>query len=208
MRIPNAVHEAGPWRIHELASDFLLEDAWALPVEGVADDFDLMLETMTSTAPAETLNHPARILWGARDLLGRWFGLGEVDTATGAPSDLPIPGTEQLSLAERLPDDLRGSVEAIDFRGLPFEPVFRTKDEFVAELSNATVHAIMHLVWVPLGNGRFQGRMGVYVKPRGRFGRAYMAFIKPFRYAIVYPALMRGIERKWAAVTSGRPEST
>jgi hypothetical protein len=202
MRIANAVHEAGPWRIHGLASDFLLEDVWALPVEGSADDFDLVVETMTSTVPGEALNLPARILWITRDLLGTWFGLGEVDTAAGAAGNLPIPGTEELSLAERLPGDLRGTVDGVAFRGLPFVPVFRTNDEFAAELSNATVHAVMHLVWVPLGNGRFQGRMGVYVKPRGRFGRAYMAFIKPFRYAIVYPALMRGIERKWAAVSA------
>ena len=34
-------------------------------------------------------------------------------------------------------------------------------------------------------------------QPRGRLGSAYMAFIKPFRYLIVYPALMRYIERAW-----------
>jgi hypothetical protein len=39
--------------------------------------------------------------------------------------------------------------------------------------------------------------MAVYVKPRGQLGQAYMAFIKPFRYLIVYPALMRHIERAW-----------
>jgi Protein of unknown function (DUF2867) len=38
--------------------------------------------------------------------------------------------------------------------------------------------------------------MAVYVK-RGQFGKAYMAFIKPFRYWIVYPELMRQIERAW-----------
>jgi hypothetical protein len=40
--------------------------------------------------------------------------------------------------------------------------------------------------------------MTVYVKPRGAVGKAYMAFIKPFRYAIIYPALMRYLERTWA----------
>jgi hypothetical protein len=39
--------------------------------------------------------------------------------------------------------------------------------------------------------------MAVYVKPRGLFGKGYMALIKPFRYWIVYPALMRAIERMW-----------
>jgi hypothetical protein len=35
------------------------------------------------------------------------------------------------------------------------------------------------------------------VKPNGLFGRAYMAAIKPFRHLIVYPGLMRTIERGW-----------
>src|SRR3712207_6962224 len=40
------------------------------------------------------------------------------------------------------------------------------------------------------------GQMAVLVKPNGLFGKAYMAAIKPFRYLIVYPALMRMIERE------------
>jgi hypothetical protein len=60
----------------------------------------------------------------------------------------------------------------------------------------------MHLAWVDQGNGSYQGQMAVYVKPRGAFGAAYMAFIKPFRYAIVYPALMRQVERRWKAAQS------
>jgi hypothetical protein len=39
--------------------------------------------------------------------------------------------------------------------------------------------------------------MGVYVKPRGRFGELYMAAIAPLRHLIVYPALMGLIERAW-----------
>jgi hypothetical protein len=39
--------------------------------------------------------------------------------------------------------------------------------------------------------------MAVYVKPRGVLGKGYMLLIKPFRYLIVYPALMREFERAW-----------
>jgi hypothetical protein len=46
---------------------------------------------------------------------------------------------------------------------------------------------------------RYQGQLGVYVKPRGRFGAAYMAAIAPFRHRVVYPALMRQIELAWNA---------
>jgi len=35
------------------------------------------------------------------------------------------------------------------------------------------------------------------VKPRGLLGRAYMAAIEPFRYLVVYPALIREFERAW-----------
>jgi hypothetical protein len=48
----------------------------------------------------------------------------------------------------------------------------------------------MHLAWVDRGEGRHQGQMAVYVMPRGRLGDGYMALIKPFRYWVVYPALL------------------
>jgi hypothetical protein len=60
----------------------------------------------------------------------------------------------------------------------------------------------MHLAWVDQGEARpegerYRGEMAVLVKPRGSLGAAYMALIKPFRHHIVYPALMRQLERTW-----------
>ncbi len=199
MRIPNAQHEAGPWRIHELTRDFTLEDAWALPAEGGVKDFPVLLEHLLSADPASTKNLPTRFLWGARDLLGRWFGLGRISESADDEPGLAIPGTAETSLAGRLPEDLRGTAAGLHFASLPFVPLYRTDDEFAAEISNQTVHGVMHLAWVDQGDGRFRGQMAVYVKPRGRLGKAYMTFIKPFRYLIVYPALMRRIESEWNA---------
>jgi hypothetical protein len=85
----------------------------------------------------------------------------------------------------------------VDFLAQPFVPLYRTDDEFAAELSNRTIHAVMHLAWAEQASGDYQGQMAVYVKPRGWLGSAQMAFIKPFRYLVVYPALMRYIERAW-----------
>ena len=34
MRLPDAAHTDRPWRIHEVARDFRLEDVWALPTPG------------------------------------------------------------------------------------------------------------------------------------------------------------------------------
>jgi hypothetical protein len=59
------------------------------------------------------------------------------------------------------------------------------------------MQAAMHIGWVPDGTGGYSAEMTVLVKPNGRLGSLYMAGIKPFRYLGVYPALLRGIGRKW-----------
>ena len=66
-------------------------------------------------------------------------------------------------------------------------------------ITNRTVHAMMHLGWVEEETGGYRGQMAVLVKPNGLFGEAYLAAIKPFRYLMVYPQLMRDIERVWRA---------
>ena len=200
MRIPNAAHEARPWRIRAITPDFTLEDVWALPVHGGAEDFPALLEVMTSGDPGSGRDLASRVLWRIRMRLGSWFGW---DDAVG----LPIPGTDEASLAERLPDDLRGSAKDLDFGSLPFAPLYRTDTELAGELSNRTVHGVLHLAWVDQGEGRYQGQMAVYVKPRGRLGRAYMLLITPFRHWVVYPALMRQIERSWNSRMARRREA-
>jgi hypothetical protein len=45
--------------------------------------------------------------------------------------------------------------------------------------------------------------MAVYVKRNGLLGTAYMAAIRPFRHLIVYPAMLRQIEREWRAEMPG-----
>jgi hypothetical protein len=201
MKLPNATHESGPWRIREITPDFTLEDVWALPVHGDAEDFQTALEMITAGDPATMKSLPTRLLWSARDLLGKWFDLGRISAPVDqddAGGKLPIPDEGETSLASRLPDDLRNTAADLQFTSLPFVPLFRTDDEFAAELSNPTVHGVMHLAWVDQGAGRYQGQMAVYVKPRGLLGRGYMALIKPFRHWIVYPALMRQVDREWS----------
>jgi hypothetical protein len=215
MRLPNAAHVSGPWRIFEITPDFTLEDVWALPVHGGAEDFQTLIEMTASLDPANAESLTTRVLWRVRDRLGSWFGLGRISAPidsgrNDAAGKLTIPGTYKTSLTDRLPDDLRNTAADVGFRSLPFVPLYRTDVEFAAELSNQTVHGVMHLAWVDQGEGRYQGQMAVYVKPRGRLGKGYMALIKPFRHWIVYPALMRQIERAWNTRNASiiRPLST
>jgi hypothetical protein len=206
MRLPNAAHESLHWRIQEIVPDFTLLDVWALPVRGGAEDFPMLVELMVSSDPAHAASLAARVLWRVRDGLGRWFGLGRISAPMDRGTDhaggtLPIPGTNETSLTDRLPRDLRDTAADVVYRSLPFVPLYRTDVEFAAEVSNQTVHGVMHLAWVDQGRGRYQGQMAVYVKPRGRLGEAYMTLITPFRYWVVYPALMRQIERAWKGRT-------
>lgn len=78
---------------------------------------------------------------------------------------------------------------------MALQPVYELDDEAARGLANKTVHTVMHLGWAQGPQGDYELRMAVLVKPNGRFGRAYMAFIAPFRHLIVYPALTRQWER-------------
>jgi Protein of unknown function (DUF2867) len=204
MRISNEVHEARPWRIREIAPDFKVEDVWALPAHGGAEDFQTLLELMVSLDPANSESLPTRTLWRARDRLGAWFDLGRVSVPidhgrADAGDQLPIPGTTETSLIDRLPEDLSNTAADLIFDSMPFAPLYRTDDEYAAESSNRTMHVVLHLTWVDQGGGRYRGQMAVYVKTRGSLGKGYVALVKPFRRWIIYPALMRQIERAWNA---------
>jgi hypothetical protein len=191
LRLPNSEHESHRWRIAEIAPDFRLEDAWALPAEGGADEFPALVEVMASLDPTSGAPLVVRLLFGVRLAIGRVLGWDD-DT-----EQRPIPGNAETTLHGRLPPDLRGSAAGPRLRTTSFTPLYRTEDEWVAELSNRTVHGLLQLVWVERGDGLWRGQMGVYVKPRGRLGELYMAAIAPFRHRIVYPALMAQIERAW-----------
>jgi hypothetical protein len=192
VRLPNAAHEAHPWVIAQVAADFKLLDVWRLPAQGRLDEFATLLETMASLDRADR-GSATRALFSLRHRLGGWFGWDD------ASRRRPIPGRTETTLSARLPDDLRGTATLPDISSTSFTPLYRTDNEWAAELSNDTVHAVMHLAWIDQGEGLYRGQMGIYVKPRGRFGATYMALIGPFRHLIVYPALMRQIERAWEA---------
>jgi hypothetical protein len=184
MRLPNSVHRSRAWRIHALVSDFRLEDVWALPTPGGPDDFPYLVAGMAAGDPATSSSRAARLLWAIRWRLGALLGWDE-----------PVPG--QPTLRDRLPDDLRGGPQ---FERAPFTPLYLTDDEWAAEIVNRTVHGIMHIGWVRDDElGAYRGEMAVYVKPNGKLGRAYMAAIGPFRHLVVYPPLLRNIEREWRA---------
>jgi Protein of unknown function (DUF2867) len=198
MKLPNTEHTSRPWRIHELTRDFRLEDVWALPTPGGPDDFPRLVDGFASANGSQRLSGAARALWEIRWKLGQVFGWD--DPGTGVGSRVP-------TLRDRLPADLRDRPSGPDFDALPFSPLYLLDDEWAAETANKTVHGVLHLGWVPDGADGYRGQMAVLVKPNGLFGSGYMAAIRPFRHLIVYPALMRGLEREWQG-GAGDPAAT
>ena len=187
MRLPVTAHTGRRWRIHELLPDFRLEDVWALPTPGGPDDFPRLVQIMAATDPAQG---PTRVLWSIRWKLGELFGWDDPDAGLGSR----VP-----TLRDRFPADLREAPSGPAFATLPFSSLYLLEREWAAEIANRTVHAVMHVGWVPDQASGYRGEMAVYVKPNGWFGTAYMAAIMPFRRLIVYPPMLRELERQWRA---------
>ena len=190
MRLPNTAHTSRPWRIHELTRDFRLEDVWALPTPGGPDDFPRLVQAIASGDPSRRLlprrphavRDPVEGRGAAR--LGR---PGRRPRLPGADAPRPVAGG-----SARRP--IRPGL-----RRAPLHSLYLLDDEWAAEIANRTMHGVMHLGWVPDGTGGYRGQMAVLVKPNGLLGTAYMAAIRPFRHLIVYPPMMRQIERQWRA---------
>jgi hypothetical protein len=186
MRLPNSAHTSRPWRIHELTSDFRLEDVWELPGPGGPDDFPRLVHGFASANPSQDSPAAVRALFAIRWKLGKLFGWDAPDAGFGSR----VP-----TLRDRLPADLRDAPPGPDFEALPFDSLYLTEDEWAAEIANRTMHGVMHIGRVPDEAGGFRAQMAVLVKPNGLLGNAYMAAIRPFRHLIVYPSMMRRLER-------------
>ena len=185
MRLPESAHTDQPWRIHEIAPDFDVEDIWQFRTPGGgADDFPALLAALQAERASESTG-VSGLLFKIRWKLGELFGWDREDAGTG---------TRVASLRDRLPADLRDT--DVPTEDSPLTALYVLDNEYAAEIANGTMHGIMHLGWVPDTIG-YHLQMAVLVKPNGWFGRLYMALIKPFRYGIVYPAMTRRWERTW-----------
>ena len=186
-RLPRSAHTSQPWRIHEFTRDFYVEDVWALPTPGDRGDFPALVRGAVAFDTAESKSLAVKGLFALRWKLGEIFGWDDDDSGLGSR----VP-----TLSDRLPPELRDTAPA-PHSALPFTPLYMVEDEYAAEIANRTVHGVLHLSWVPSPDGGYRGQMAVLVKRNGLFGAAYMKAIAPFRYLIVYPTLIREVEREW-----------
>jgi len=187
-RLPVAAHRECGWRIDAVAPDFRVEDVWDLGLGGGREDFPRLVRLVTAFDADRPGSTASRLLFAAREKIGAALGWDEAHDSAG-------------SLTERLPTDLHAAAPPAVPAGFPFVPLYLTDDEWAAELQNRTVHGVLHLGWVADGDA-YRGRLAVLVQPKGVLGRAYLQAIRPFRYLVVYPALIRSLQRRWADETA------
>jgi hypothetical protein len=142
---------------------------------------------------AGSFSGAARFLFWVRWRLGRLFGWDRPEAGVGRPV---------ASLRDPVARGPPGG-SAPDLQSLPLRSVYLTDREWVTEMANRTVHTAMHIGWVADGSGGHHGQLAVLLKPNGRFGRIYMALIRPFRHLVVDPALVRLVGGSWRASTPG-----
>ena len=194
MRLPESAHTERPWRIHEVAGDFEVEDVWELPTPGGPGDFPRLVDLVATVDPSRS-SGVVSALFAIRRKAGELLGW-----------DDPSKGQDQggPTLRDRLPADLRAAPAGPQSDEFPFSPLYMLDDEWAVEIANRTVHGVLHLGWVRDEDGPgYHGQMAVLVKPNGRLGWAYMKAIAPFRHLIVYPTMLREFGREWRRRESG-----
>jgi Protein of unknown function (DUF2867) len=186
MRIDPAEFRARPLRAHALLHDVPLEDAWAVPLSGggagrTIQDVRAVMAAGLAAAPALVQG-----LFRLRTRIGALLGW-----------DHQRPAWNAESYADRLsPTDRAHSLVAPGTPDGSFRLLYRFEDEQLSELRNSTVHAFASLSIRPVPGG-YLAYLGIFVRPVQRFTRLYMAIIAPFRRLIVYPAVIRTMQRAW-----------
>ena len=193
MRIGPREFRARPLRVHALLHDVPLEDAWAVPLSGggagrTVQDLRAVMVAGRAAAPAGVHG-----LFRLRGRIGALFGW-----------DQSRPAWNAESYADRLsPADRAASMAAPGTPDGPFNLLYRFEDEQLSELRNATVHAFASLSIRPTPGG-YLAYLGVFVQPVHRFTRLYMTAIAPFRRLVVYPAIIRQMQRAWVERYGGK----
>lgn len=198
-------HADYPWKVHKIARDFKLLDVWEFPIladKSKGQDFHFFLKIMREQDKNYLKKGLSPRLLAAGFLVVLRNFMGKVFSLDKDVNTLPIPGCKETSLRDRLSEEDREKNLAekkikknkIE-RG--FRIVYLYKDESLWELSNNTVHCLMHFGWVHKYDKYYTAQLAVYVKTRGWLGRVYMKLIMPFRHHIIYPVMIDYVKSRW-----------
>jgi|GEM_PF-710467 len=182
-------------RVHALLADVPLHDVWVfdLPDGGVRRTLADAQAVLAGGSPTEA-NTTVAWLVGLRLAIGRLLGWDDQ-----AYFDAAASYVRRLTDADRS----RSSEEPGTRHGL-FRTVYTFENEVLYELMNRTAHAFFCAALVPAEDG-YRMYWAIYVKRTSWLTPVYMALIDPFRRALVYPAMVRSVERVWSRRWSAEP---
>jgi hypothetical protein len=186
MRISPAEYLSLKLRAHELLRDVPLYDVWVVDLPGGGAG-----RTLANIRALDSAAAPSRVattLYRVRRFLGRIFGWDRMPMRAEA-SLLP-------NLSER---DRRDSQIAPGTPDGAFLLLYQFPGEALSETRNATVHGWICLALAPTATG-YRLYLAVYVLPVSWVTRPYLIAIEPFRRFMLYPAMLRRIQRAWIAV--------
>ncbi len=200
-KTPNHHHRANEWLVQKLAHDFTLIDAWTPPIR-----FDESKGDSLYLFRKKALQPVLDTILSDASLTGKLFRLrgflGKISGDNHVVNTLPIPGCSETSLFQRMgqiekkPHQSKLAFDMQSHINMRFRDVYAYPNEALSELSNSTVHALMHYAWIKDSN-KYQVQIGTYVKHRGVRGRVYMKLINPFRHHVVYPYIYKLAYQNW-----------
>ena len=193
MRIDPAEFRACPLRVHAVLHDVPLEDVWAIRLRGGGAGRTVEDVRAVFSAGVEAAPRMVKGLFVLRWRIGALLGWDRQRPAWKTESYM-----NRLSAADR--------AQSTAAPGTPdgrFSLLYRFENEQLSELRNATVHAFLSLSIRPTPDG-YLVYLAVYVQPVHRLTRLYMMAIAPFRRLIVYPAIIRNVQRAWAERYGGK----
>ena len=192
MRIDPGEFRARTLRVHALLKDVPIEDVWAIPLRGggagrTIHDLRPIFRAGVEAAP--------RVIQGLFRLRGR------VGALLGWDVKRPAWSTESYARRLTVTDRAQSAVAPGTADGR-LTLLYLFEDEQLSELRNATVHAFSSLSIRQTPDG-YLAYWAIFVQPVTRFTRLYMTAIAPFRRLVVYPAIIRKVQRAWAERYAG-----
>jgi hypothetical protein len=188
MRATPAEYLGIPLRAHALLAGVPLHDVWTVDLPRNRPGLTMVdLRALLAGKSLRSVNPAVRLLFALRFRLGRAFGWDRVPPEASRESFL-----HKLSQADR-----DTSLVAPGTREGPFQVLFVSPGEAIAEIRNATVHgfSVFALLERPTD---YRLYWAIYVRPVGRTTAWYMRLIDPFRRTIIYPAVLRHIRAVWS----------
>lgn len=183
-------------RVHALLANAPLHDVWVFHLAdgGTGRTLADAQAVLAGGSPTEA-NTTVAWLGGLRLAIGRLLGWDDE-----AYFDAAASYVRRLTDADRS----RSSEEPGTRHGL-FRTVYTFENEALVEMMNRTAHAFFCAALVPAQDGGYRMYWAIYVKRTSWLTPVYMALIDPFRRALVYPAMVRTVERAWSRRWSGEP---